>query len=345
MLTTRTDREASQDADVLIESPQTMAGIHCAEALGIPYFRAFTMPWTRTSVAPHAFAPIVDLGPSYNLLSYYAFETTLWRASASQINRWRRKTLKLPRTNLHALSQGKVPFLYNFSSAVLPKPNDWPDYIAITGYWHLESASDWLAPEGLTTFMDKARKDGKPLVYIGFGSIVVPDAEAVTRAVVASVLAADVRAILVKGWSERGSAPQKEQVELPEEIYAMDSVPHDKLFPLIDAAVHHGGAGTTGASLRAGLPTLIHPFFGDQVRSSLSTCPTRALTTLVFAALLGSARDETRRRPTSGPLDREGSDSGSQARNERPRDEGKSGRRRRQDQGGERAGRGGAVLA
>lgn len=33
---------------------------------------------------------------------------------------------------------------------------------------------------------------------------------------------------------------------------------------MIDAACHHGGAGTTGASLRAGLPTLIHPFFGDQ---------------------------------------------------------------------------------
>lgn len=46
--------EACQGADILIESPSTMAGIHVAEALNIPYFRAFTMPWTTTSTYPHA---------------------------------------------------------------------------------------------------------------------------------------------------------------------------------------------------------------------------------------------------------------------------------------------------
>jgi sterol 3beta-glucosyltransferase len=54
------------------------------------------------------------------------------------------------------------------------------------------------------------------------------------------------------------------EVEMPEECYSIDKVPHDWLFPQIDAALHHGGAGTTGASLRAGIPTLIKPWFGDQ---------------------------------------------------------------------------------
>ena len=48
--------EACQGSDVLVESPSAMGGIHIAEALRIPYFRAFTMPWTRTRVYPHAFA-------------------------------------------------------------------------------------------------------------------------------------------------------------------------------------------------------------------------------------------------------------------------------------------------
>lgn len=52
----KTSWEACQGTDVLIESPSAMGGIHIAEALAIPYFRAFTMTWTRTRAYPHAFA-------------------------------------------------------------------------------------------------------------------------------------------------------------------------------------------------------------------------------------------------------------------------------------------------
>lgn len=185
-------------------------------------------------------------------------------------------------TSEKKMSQAKAPFLYNvrcasflsraalpsltqpsssisqFSSSVVPKPNDWRDHIFISGYWFLDDIKPWDPPAGLMDFIAKARADGKPLIYIGFGSIVVPDAAAMTRAVANAVVGADVRAILSKGWSERGSE-KVEEVNLPEEIYSVLSVPHDHLFPLIDAACHHGGAGSTGASLRAGLPTLIHP--------------------------------------------------------------------------------------
>jgi sterol 3beta-glucosyltransferase len=60
------------------------------------------------------------------------------------------------------------------------------------------------------------------------------------------------------------SSEQQSEVEFPPECFLLDKVPHDWLFPRIDAALHHGGAGTTGASLRAGIPTLIKPWFGDQ---------------------------------------------------------------------------------
>jgi sterol 3beta-glucosyltransferase len=74
-----------------------------------------------------------------------------------------------------------------------------------------------------------------------------------------------VRAIVSKGWSSRmHTADGKDVVEIPPEVYMLDKVPHDWLFPQIDAALHHGGAGTTGASLRAGIPTIIKPWFGDQ---------------------------------------------------------------------------------
>lgn len=50
----------------------------------------------------------------------------------------------------------------------------------------------------------------------------------------------------------------------PDTIYKVKAIPHDWLFPRLDGVVHHGGAGSTAAGLRAGCPTVIKPFFGDQ---------------------------------------------------------------------------------
>jgi sterol 3beta-glucosyltransferase len=258
---------ACQDSDILIESPSAMAGIHIAEALGIPYFRAFTMPWTRTRAYPHAFAvPEHKIGGAYNYFSYVMFDNVFWKAIAGQVNRWRKKELGLRSTNLDKMQPNKVPFLYNFSPHVVVPPLDYSDWVRVTGYWFLDEANDWTPPAALTDFIAKAREDDKKLVYIGFGSIVVSDPAALTRTVVDSVLKADVRCILSKGWSDRLGDPTavKTEVPLPDEIHQIKSAPHDWLFAQIDAAVHHGGAGTTGASLRAGLPTVIKPFFGDQ---------------------------------------------------------------------------------
>ncbi|KAI9843091.1 MAG: Sterol 3-beta-glucosyltransferase [Sclerophora amabilis] len=259
--------KACQDSDVLIESPSAMAGIHIAEALSIPYFRAFTMPWTRTRAYPHAFAvPDRKMGGAYNYFSYIMFDNVFWKAIAGQVNRWRKKELGLPGTNLDKLQPNKVPFLYNFSPTVVVPPLDYSDWIRVTGYWFLDEASGWSPPTELTSFIQQARDDGKKVVYVGFGSIVVSDPAALTKTVIESVLKADVRCILSKGWSDRlgNNDASEPEIPLPKEILQIKSAPHDWLFRQIDAAAHHGGAGTTGASLRAGLPTIIKPFFGDQ---------------------------------------------------------------------------------
>jgi sterol 3beta-glucosyltransferase len=259
--------KACQDADLLIESPSAMSGIHIAEALSVPYYRAFTMPWTRTRAYPHAFAvPEHKMGGAYNYYSYVMFDAVFWKAIAAQVNRWRKKELGLRSTNLDKMQTNKVPFLYNFSPSVVAPPLDYSDWVRVTGYWFLDEALDWIPPDGLIAFLKKAREDNKKIVYIGFGSIVVADPAGLTRTVIDAVVRADVRCVLVKGWSDRLGDPAapKTELALPPEIYQIRSVPHDWLFKQIDAAVHHGGAGTTGASLRAGLPTVCKPFFGDQ---------------------------------------------------------------------------------
>ena len=259
--------KACQGTDILIESPSAMAGIHIAEALAVPYFRAFTMPWTRTRAYPHAFAvPEHKMGGSYNYITYVMFDNVFWKAIASQVNRWRKKELSLRSTSLDKMQPNKVPFLYNFSPSVVVPPLDYSDWIRVTGYWFLDEASEWTPPTELTDFINKAKVDDKKIVYIGFGSIVVSDPGALTKTVVDSVLKADIRCILSKGWSDRlgNQDATVPEVPLPPEIHQIKSAPHDWLFKQIDAATHHGGAGTTGASLRAGIPTIVKPFFGDQ---------------------------------------------------------------------------------
>ncbi|KAJ4002520.1 Sterol 3-beta-glucosyltransferase [Fusarium irregulare] len=263
---------ACEGSELLIESPSAMAGIHIAEKLGIPYFRAFTMPWTRTRAYPHAFImPEHKMGGAYNYMTYVMFDNIFWKATAYQVNRWRNKTLGLPSTSLEKMQPNKVPFLYNFSPSVVAPPLDFSDWIRVTGYWFLdEGGSDWQPPQELQDFITKARADGKKIVYVGFGSIIVKDPAKMTQEVIDAVLKADVRCILSKGWSDRispkddPSKPRPDEPEMPPEIHVIKSAPHDWLFSQIDAAAHHGGSGTTGASLRAGIPTIIRPFFGDQ---------------------------------------------------------------------------------
>ena len=119
------------------------------------------------------------------------------------------------------------------------------------GFWFLDDPSDttkkkWTPPADLVAFIDNAHTVGKPVVYIGFGSIVVSDPDAMTRCVVDAIMQSGVHAILSKGWSDRlstkkGHHPEGDNASLPvpplpSQIYSIQSVPHDWLFPRVDAA-------------------------------------------------------------------------------------------------------------
>jgi sterol 3beta-glucosyltransferase len=124
----------------------------------------------------------------------------------------------------------------------------------VTGYWFLDTPADWQPQAELRAFLDA----GPPPVYVGFGSMATRDPAGLTEVVVQALARTGQRGILLKGWG--AIVPER----LPETILAIDFVPHDWLFPRVAAVVHHGGAGTTSAGLRAGRPSLIVPFIGDQ---------------------------------------------------------------------------------
>jgi sterol 3beta-glucosyltransferase len=260
--------DACKGTELLIAAPTGFGGIHVAEALAIPFFSAFPMPWTRTRAFPHPFGvPDRNMGGIFNYMTHVVIEEALGKAMKPMINRWRKNTLGLePIAN--SLDHRKAPFLYSFSPSIVPNPSDWPDWIHICGYWFLDNSEpDWIAPDTLLEFLE----NGPPPVYIGFGSIIVSDpgmnllnVEEMTRTILEGVAQAGVRCILSKGWSTRGKKSEIETIVYPSNVYQLDKVPHDWLFPRCAGVLHHGGAGSTAAGLRAGVPTLIKPFFGDQ---------------------------------------------------------------------------------
>ena len=79
-----------------------------------------------------------------------------------------------------------------------------------------------------------------------------------TRLLSEAVERAGQRAVLLSGWAGIG------KIDLPARVFVLDSAPHDWLFPRMAVLVHHGGAGTTAAGFRAGLPAVLVPHLGDQ---------------------------------------------------------------------------------
>ncbi|KAK5267296.1 hypothetical protein LTR99_006483 [Exophiala xenobiotica] len=254
-------------ADAIIANPPSFAHYHCAERLSIPLHLVFTFPYSPTQAFPHPLANIksTNVDQSYvNFMSYPLVDLMTWQGLGDLVNRFRVKTLGLePVSTLWApgqLSRLRVPMTYLWSPGLVPKPADWGPEIDIAGYVFLDLASSYKPPADLAKFLDRSGQDKRPILYIGFGSISgIEDPAGFCRMIFDAVEKANVRALISRGWGGMGDGMDK-----PDGVFMIDNVPHDWLFPKVDAVVHHGGAGTTAAGLRFGKPTMIVPFFGDQ---------------------------------------------------------------------------------
>ena len=254
--------KACEDADVLlVASTAFFEGYAVAEKLGIPAYSAYVQPLTPTRFITNCLCPALpswmDVGGLYSLVSYYGAGQFLWQLLRRSVNEGRREVLGLPALPFFGPSPKMFsdwPTLYGYSSAVVPTPPDWGDKNHVTGYWFLDNPSGWQPPAGLVAFLEA----GPPPVYIGFGSMHNQNAEQVTKLVIEALRRAGQRGILMTGW---GGMNQRSNSD---DVFLVETVSHDWLFPRTAAIVHHGGAGTTAAALRAGVPSLVVPFMADQ---------------------------------------------------------------------------------
>lgn len=234
-------------------------GLALAEKLGLPLLQAHVFPFTPTKAFPGVLFPqsVARFGGLFNRWSHHLTRQLLWQGFRTADRLARQNVLGLPPSPFWGLYNAphlhRYPTLYGFSPSVIPKPSDWNN-AHVTGYWFLDSAPDWNPPSALMEFL----QSGSPPVYIGFGSMGSRNPEETADLVLQALARTQQRAIMLSGWS----GMRKEN--LPSTVYLVDSVPHSWLFPRVAAVVHHGGAGTTAAGLRAGVPTIVIPFFGDQ---------------------------------------------------------------------------------
>jgi sterol 3beta-glucosyltransferase len=143
------------------------------------------------------------------------------------------------------------PMIYGVSPTLLPAPGDWPSNVHLCGQW-LSGNSDWTPPPALENFLGA----GEAPIYIGFGSMTGFDKARLLDMLIEAMT--DRRALFNPGWS--GIDPK----ELPDNFLVIGDTPHDWLFPRTAAVIHHGGSGTSHSAARAGVPSIVIPFAGDQ---------------------------------------------------------------------------------
>ena len=252
---------ASEGAGLLIGvSNSIMLAKALSEAQGIPFAIARLQPCTLSKILP----PIMLISSQKkipgiaSLGAHYLLFILLWKVMGPAINGIVRPQLKLPLYPWYGpyfrdLHRAKI--INGYSQHVLPRPSDWTENSQLSGYWFFDQ-TQWEPSEALSQFLAAGPKP----VYIGFGSMVSSNAEAFTKTILDAVKASGLRAVLATGW---GGLDGDEGAQ-DEQIFFLRHAPHDRLFPLMSAAVHHGGAGTTAAAARAGIPSVIVPFFGDQ---------------------------------------------------------------------------------
>lgn len=240
-------REALADADVLIASTFALAAVDAAVRQGVPVVRAHMWPEYPGFGGPMPLLPY----------SWHAPDPVrrLARRSLRRVEpylggvagRWRRGRLHLMARHPVGLTTATAGSLYAFSPHLVPAL---PDEGVVTGWW-----TDTRGAAALSAPVASALASGDDWVYVGFGSMEQEAPAELPQRLGGACERAGVRAVAqlgkLRGWVHPN-------------LLCIGEEPHDELFRHVRAVVHHGGAGTTAATVRAGVPSVVVPHFADQ---------------------------------------------------------------------------------
>ena len=256
---------ACGDADAIVYTYVGFWGYMVAQSYGVPAVGAALQPlFHPTASFPSSIEPFGISPPSgllkrwYNKATYIFPEHFFWLLFRRTIDDLRVRKLGLPRQGLESpirrLRKDRMGVIFGWSPRILPQPQDWGPHLKVSGYWFLDTASNWKPSEELGSFLES----GPPPVSIGFGSVVRDSLRDVIPSLCHAAIEAGERVLFLRGWSG------VKDIDLPDGVFVVDEVPHEWLFPRVKAAVHHASAGTTAAALRAGIPHVPLPFNAEE---------------------------------------------------------------------------------
>ncbi|MBO4252939.1 glycosyltransferase [Streptomyces griseorubiginosus] len=225
-----------------------------AEGLSLPYLDVPLQPLAPTREFGPPMLGVRSLGAVGNRIAGHGVTLAVEQVFAGALPAVRQR-LGLPPANATAVRRARErqarPVLHGFSELVVPRPGDWRAGLTVAGYWWPYDGDSEL-PSALRDFLHA----GPPPVYVGLGSATVPDPERLSGAVVRALRRAGLRGVIQRGWAGLEASDS--------DMLTIDEVPHAVLFPRMAAVVHHAGAGTTAAALRAGVPTVPVPIQFDE---------------------------------------------------------------------------------
>ena len=251
-------QDACQDADLIIHTFAHLVGAHTlAREKNIPDVHIQTFPmFTPTGDYPNVTMP--DLGFRFlnRLTHIFSLQFTLLTSKLGfeQVRRregWPKRKLYSPFKPSPA--HLRPPILCAWSPSLLPPSSDWKPNVHVTGYYFLPFDVSYNPPTELAEFL----KRGDAPVCISFGSMVNKDAERIDSVIREALSQTNSRGIILSGWGSK-------KRESTNDLLYIESAPHDWLLSKCKMIVHHGGAGTTSAALRAGIPQVVVPFTADQ---------------------------------------------------------------------------------
>nr|BFD95382.1 glycosyltransferase [Kitasatospora sp. Xyl93] len=243
-------------ADLLLLSTTTAPlGWHLAEAMEVPGMGVYLQPTLPTREFPPVVGGGRSLGSWGNRAAGALGQRVVDRLHAEAARRLRSR-LGLPAISQtarrRAVERANWPVLHGFSPTVVPRPTDWREGLRVVGNWWPHVAEDYCLPAEVEDFL----RAGPPPVFIGFGSMAAGQGRRLSALAVEALRWAGVRGVVQAGWA--GIAGEGD------DVLTVGELPHARLFPHMAAVVHHAGAGTAAAALRAGVPSVPVPVTADQ---------------------------------------------------------------------------------
>lgn len=245
--------------DLVIYHPKALGAVSIAERFDVPAIMLSLIPMlASTAEFPVIGMPNLKIGGWYNRLTYklvmIGYNSYLKGLNDIRICEMGLNELAKNTGIIAKHDNSLIPIIHAISPHVLKRPKDWPSIYTMSGYITEKQEERYTPPKILKDFLAA----GSPPVYVGFGSMSGTNPRRLTEVIVNALCQANVRGIIATGWGGL------ETIDLPSSIITIKNTSHAWLFPQVGAVVHHGGAGTTAAGLKAGSPTIVCPFMGDQ---------------------------------------------------------------------------------